>query len=420
MRAIVVVVLVAILVHLPNFPAGTAPQEDAGVFLYAGQLILDGGLPYRDVWDHKPPLIYLLDALGLLLGGGSIVGVWALQALGYVIAAVVGYRTFARAYGIRAALFGTLAWLLAAPRILLYEGNFANFIQIFAAPLQFITLALFLDEDVRQRRSWRSIAIGATAAIALLLTPTILGLWGGLGLFVVGGRLRRGSIRGALDRGASRAAGAAFPVLLAGIALAAAGIFGDAWDQAVRYNATYTSTVSWADRATSLAFGLRLLGSGGFLIVALAGAGWALLALRDRTLLPRASPARRLTCLALLALPLDVLLGSSSGREHGYYWLAALPTLGVLAAFGAFAFQERAVPLVARRLRRPPAAVAAGAFALTLALLALRPIPLMARVAAAAEDGLIGSAASLQSVVFVPSPRSRQSASADVRVVFVP
>ena len=392
MRATAVVMLVAILVHLPNFPAGTAPQEDAGVFLYAGQLILDGGLPYRDVWDHKPPLVYLLDALGLLLGGGSIVGVWALQVLGYVVASVIGHRSFARAYGPRAALFGTLAWMLAAPGILLHEGSFANFVQIFAAPLQFIALALFLDEDVRQRRTWRSVAIGATAAIALLLTPTILGLWAGLALFVVGGRLGRGSVRRALDRGAAMAAGAALPLLVAGIALAGAGIFGDAWDQAVRYNATYAGSVTWADRAASLAFGLRLLGSGGLLIVAVAGAGWALLALGDRTLLPRASPARRLTCVALLALPIEVLLGSSSGREHGYYWLAALPTLGVLAAFAAFAFQERTAPLVARRLRRPPAAVAAGAFALAVALLALLPAPLMARVAAVAEDGLTSSA----------------------------
>lgn len=392
MRAIVVVVLVAILVHLPNFPVGTAPQEDAGVFLYAGQKILDGGLPYRDVWDHKPPLIYLLDALGLFLGGGSIVGVWVLQALGYIIAAVVGYRVFARAYGSGAALFGTLAWLLAAPQILLYEGYFANFIQIFAAPVQFITLAIFLDEHTHPRRTWRSVAIGTAAGIAVLLTPTTLGLWGGIGLFMVGGRALGGSLGGALAQGLSMLAGAAIPVLCAGIALASAGIFGDAWDQAVRYNATYTGTVSWENRGTSLMFGLRLLGSGGFLVVALAGAGWALLALRDRTLLPPASHARRLTSLALLTLPLDALLGSSSGREHGYYWLAALPTLGVLAAFGAFAFLERVVPRVAVRLRRPPAYVAAGAIALALALLALRPLPLMARVAAVPEDGLTSSA----------------------------
>src|SRR5688500_10771262 len=47
--ATIAVALVAIAVHLPNLPAGKAPQEDAGVFLYAAQVLLDGGLPYRDV-----------------------------------------------------------------------------------------------------------------------------------------------------------------------------------------------------------------------------------------------------------------------------------------------------------------------------------------------------------------------------------
>ena len=392
MRAIIVVVLVAIAIHLPNLPFGKAPQEDAGVFLYTAQRILDGGLPYRDVWDHKPPLIYLLDAVGLLLGGGSALGVWALQMLGHVAAAVVGFLVFARAFGPRAALFGTLAWLLAVPRIMLSEGYFTNFVQIFAAPLQLTALSLFLAEERQRRRTWRSVAIGVTAGSAALLSPTALGLWIALGLFVTGGRVRAGALGGALARGSAMVVGAALPVLLAGAGLAATGILGEAWDQAVRYNSNYTGTVTWADRASSLTFGLRLLGSGGFLFVALAGAGWALLALGDRTLLPRASEARRLVGVALLALPLEIVLGSSSGREHGYYWLAAVPALGVLAAFAAFAFERRLVPRLAAALRRPAATVAAASLALSLLVLAARPVPLLARVAQSAEDGLTSSA----------------------------
>jgi len=110
------VALLAVAIHLPNLPFGKAPQEDAGVFLYAAQVLLDGGLPYRDVWDHKPPLIYVLDALGLLLGAGSPVGVWALQALAHAVAAVIGLRVMSRAFGTSAAVFGTIAWLLGAPR----------------------------------------------------------------------------------------------------------------------------------------------------------------------------------------------------------------------------------------------------------------------------------------------------------------
>src|SRR5215470_11276925 len=53
--------------------------RDSGVFLYAGSRILAGQVPYRDVWDHKGPLIYYIDALGLLIGHGSRWGVWLLE-----------------------------------------------------------------------------------------------------------------------------------------------------------------------------------------------------------------------------------------------------------------------------------------------------------------------------------------------------
>lgn len=45
MVAGVAVGFLALLVHVPNFPAGKSPQEDAGVFLFVATTILDGGLP---------------------------------------------------------------------------------------------------------------------------------------------------------------------------------------------------------------------------------------------------------------------------------------------------------------------------------------------------------------------------------------
>jgi hypothetical protein len=41
--------------------------RDQGVFAYTGKIILQGGLPYIDSWDHKGPLIYYLNYVGLLL-----------------------------------------------------------------------------------------------------------------------------------------------------------------------------------------------------------------------------------------------------------------------------------------------------------------------------------------------------------------
>jgi hypothetical protein len=79
------------LVMLPENPANMAwPSRDSGVFLYAGWRILSGELPYRDIWDHKPPLIYYLNALGLVVSGGSRWGVWCIEFILLFTAALLG------------------------------------------------------------------------------------------------------------------------------------------------------------------------------------------------------------------------------------------------------------------------------------------------------------------------------------------
>ena len=42
-----------------------------------GKVILQGGMPYRDAFDHKGPLMYLINALGLLISPKY--GVWLLE-----------------------------------------------------------------------------------------------------------------------------------------------------------------------------------------------------------------------------------------------------------------------------------------------------------------------------------------------------
>ena len=38
------------------------------IFMYVAQGILEGEVPYLDRWDHKGPLLYLINAVGLLCG----------------------------------------------------------------------------------------------------------------------------------------------------------------------------------------------------------------------------------------------------------------------------------------------------------------------------------------------------------------
>src|SRR2546425_8570036 len=102
-------------------PAGRVPSEDTGVFTYVARLFGDGGLPYRDAWDHKPPGVYLIDAVALAVAG--LWGLWAAEVVALALAAIVSYRALANTgLGGAAALAGTFAWLVALPRLFLEYG----------------------------------------------------------------------------------------------------------------------------------------------------------------------------------------------------------------------------------------------------------------------------------------------------------
>jgi len=62
------------LLYIPRYNLFTADKE---IFRYIGMVILKGGVPYRDIFDHKPPLIFFLNYAGLLMGTW---GLWLIDA----------------------------------------------------------------------------------------------------------------------------------------------------------------------------------------------------------------------------------------------------------------------------------------------------------------------------------------------------
>ena len=71
---------------------GTAPHIDSGVYLGAAEHLLHGRVLYREVWDHKPPVVHTIDALVLSFGDHTVNSVrsierwWAALAAAAVLA----------------------------------------------------------------------------------------------------------------------------------------------------------------------------------------------------------------------------------------------------------------------------------------------------------------------------------------------
>ena len=359
------VALVAVAVAIPNHPVGRVPSEDAGVFFYAARTLLAGGTPYLDVWDHKPPLIYFIDALGLLAAG--LDGVWRTQVAALVIAAVLSLSALTRAFGRAPATFGTVAWLVAAPRLFLTDGQQTSYVEFYVLPLQFAALALVARTADGRVGLRAAILIGALAGLAILLKPTLIGIWIAIALVALG-RERAAAIRTL----AGMAAGGTAVIAVALAFFAARGGLGDLIDQALLYNLAYSSFAPLSERLGAIPEGLRLTSPSGLAPLAIAAAVYATVAGR------LASP---LVAIGVVALPVEMFL-ATSGRGYHYYFLPWLASFGVLAAFAASEATRR---LDARR--------AFGVLAVGLVAMSIQPARLVARLATTGDDGASRAAA---------------------------
>lgn len=80
---------ITILLSYYISPFFKSPQYDRQVFVYGSMTILKGGVPYKDFFDHKPPLIFLILALGWPFKWW---GVWMVGVLAKWIASVYLYK----------------------------------------------------------------------------------------------------------------------------------------------------------------------------------------------------------------------------------------------------------------------------------------------------------------------------------------
>jgi len=360
--AAAVLAALSLAVLIPNHPTGRDPAEDTGVFFYAAQRLLDGGAPYRDIWDHKPPGVYLVDAVGLAIG--REVGVWLVQVTFLVAATLLGYRALLAAFGAAAALIGSLAWLVALPRLFLENGH-TSFAEFYALPLQFG--ALFLFRDGRALSTGRAIGLGALGGGALLLKPTLVGIWIAIALVM----LLRGR-RTAVVPVALIAVGGLLPLAIVIAWAAARGVLGEMVDQAVVYNRAYAAFAPVSDRVAAVLSGMRLTLPSGLAVVAVGAWLYAILSRRF-------SPA--LLGVALIAFPLEIAL-SAWGRGYHYYFIAWLPAMAILAAFA-----------VAEMLRIVPPRLAWPVLALGVLSMSVLPALLVTRLALTTGPERAGAAA---------------------------
>jgi hypothetical protein len=303
----------------------TLPSRDSGVFLYVGWRFLNGDIPYRDVWDHKPPLIYFVDALGIALTPDSLWGIWALRFVFIFFTLFFIYRLLDRELGLYAALAGSIT-LTSGLLTILEKGNVT---EEYALVFQALGFWFFVSAWKQGFPPRSSFWLGVLGGLAFNFKQTTIGLWVTYGLFLMAIRLlqRRFPLRDLL----ALLAGWLIPSAVLVLYLASQGAFSNYWEQAFLYNFVYIGKHEGIRRLIPVFLkGFAYLQNGWVLYLAIAGwlAGFAYAWLKRKDRFAEVHP---LILIALVNLPLEVFFITISGRSILHYYLTPLPVMGILA-----------------------------------------------------------------------------------------
>ncbi len=152
------------------------PAEDSSVFLYIGKRMLEGKLPYRDLFDHKGPILYLIEVLGLCLSPQSTDGVWVLELLNLLVTSALMLRLGFPEAENQTSCFLAVLTVLGICGWKIWQGG--NFTEEYALP--WITLAALVFFRFFRSGTYCPggvFLLGFGFAVAFLLRANMIAVW---------------------------------------------------------------------------------------------------------------------------------------------------------------------------------------------------------------------------------------------------
>ena len=330
LRAVAWTIIVLCSLQILVFSFG----RDQGIYALVGEGILHGKLPYRDLWDFKPPGIFFVYALAQGLLTKSMLAVRVLE-----VAALIGVvfcmgRLAETFFGKRTVgyLAGAIAAIVHAQLDFWHTGQPETFGGIFT----FVGLVLATGEGHRDRRLLRFVCVGAAFGAASLLKPPLGG--GALvsaAYLYTRERNRAESVRAGVKAVVAVGVGAALPIVLVALWFAGRG----GWDALVWTLRDFTpgyTAIGWEGRHAPEMFYHAFLESF-FKFSALGTAG----VLAAISISPMHHREREGLFLVLGVIALHVTGIAMQGKFFQYHYGATLPLVMFVAGLGLYKLWRR-------------------------------------------------------------------------------
>lgn len=151
------------------------PSIDSSVYIYMGQRMREGAVPYRDVFDHKGPLLYAIEWLGLTIGKGSKSGIWVVELISMLVFLLFMYKS------IKLFMTTDVSALVAVTfgsEILVESFGGGNFTEEYALPFIAYSLYVFLSYVKNDKMHKASVVVaGGCCGCVIMLRPNMISAW---------------------------------------------------------------------------------------------------------------------------------------------------------------------------------------------------------------------------------------------------
>ena len=151
---------------------GYAAGIDSSVFKTVSMMMDKGFVLYKDTFEHKGPVIYLINLLGSKISYYR--GVWFFEVIFLAITVYFMYRSARLVVGWIESTIVTLASLSLL--FMYFQGG--NFTEEYAMPCISFSLFVFLDYLINNKlTALRTILAGIGLGIVLMLRPNMISVW---------------------------------------------------------------------------------------------------------------------------------------------------------------------------------------------------------------------------------------------------
>jgi hypothetical protein len=306
----------AVYIFLLAFNTITSPlQRDEGEYFYSAELLRQDGIPYKEAFMQKPPMIIYTYALAQTVSRSAFTP-RLLALLSIFLTGLILAKILREEYGKKTAL----SFLVLFPAII-----FLPMLQPFSAqPEIFLILPLAISwryymesEKNGPRYRYHLAGIGFFSAIAVLYKPIILPAAAFLIFYTIIKAGVRNGMTSTIGKSFFILAGGFFSSLMVLLPIAAKGGLQQMWEETVVFNSHYASAVGF-----NPPFGQALWVVWPLLVLF----AWYLFKIRKHRLL-------------FTGLFAGSLLGTA-GSSIAHYYIIAVPPLSVICAAGLAGLTE--------------------------------------------------------------------------------